>query len=188
MSLFNKTPQNNNAGNSAHGCTPPSFDREERITLQKMVTTIPVTRKMLSPDLLNKAIVDFIRKNVSMGASAANIVNNTVSPPLFFRNLQLVEDCTRRVVGLEPYWKFEGKQPSEQLREITDNKHDIIGAFIERSFYDMVDRLNKKRTASGKQKIFDEYQSSLLSFQDVIDEDNQIFFRELCENCKELKS
>ncbi len=163
-----------------------NYDREERIALQKMVTTIPVTRKLLSKELLSTAIVNFITKNVRMGANAANVVNNTTNPRLFFMNLQLVEDCTKRVVALEPYWKFEGKQPSDQLAEIIENKHDIIGAFIERSFYATVDNIKKKHNPGTKQKLFDEYQTNLLAFQELIDEDNQLFFKELCENCKEL--
>lgn len=191
MGLFKKKPE---SGNTARGKNQPartfpapSLDREERIALQKMVTTIPVARKMLSQQLLIKSVTDFIGRNVRMGANAANIVNTTVYPQLFFTNLQLLEDCTRRVAELEPYWKFEGKQPSEQLQEIVEKKHDIIGAFIERSFYDTVDKINKKRSARTKQKIFDEYQSSLLGYQELIDEENQDFFRELCESCKELK-
>lgn len=192
MGLFRKTPKNEREKRGkkqpANTFVPREFDREERIKLQKMVTTVPVARKMLSRQLLVQAIANFIDRNLRMGASAANIVNTTVHPHLFFTNLQLMEDCTQRVVELEPYWKFEGKQPSEQLREIIEKKHDIVGAFIERSFYDTVDKVNKKHSARSKQKIFDEYQSSLLRFQDLIDEENQNFFRELCENCKEINS
>ena len=152
-----------------------------------MVTTVPIARKMLPQQLLIKAVVDFIGRNVRMGASAANVVNTTVYPQFFFVNLQLVEDCTRRVSLLEPYWRFEGKQPSEQLGEIIEKKHDIVGAFIERSFFFTIDKLKKKRLSSSKRKVFDEYQFSLLKFKDFIDEENQSFFAELCENCEELK-
>ncbi|MGI6744618.1 MAG: hypothetical protein BWY46_00605 [Firmicutes bacterium ADurb.Bin300] len=191
MSLFNKTPQNSgeSGGKKQKGnaFVPRDFDREERIALQKMVTTVPIARKMLPQQLLIKAVVDFIGRNVRMGASAANVVNTTVYPQLFFVNLQLVEDCTRRVSLLEPYWRFEGKQPSEQLGEIIEKKHDIVGAFIERSFFFTIDKLKKKRLSSSKRKVFDEYQFSLLKFKDFIDEENQSFFAELCENCEELK-
>ncbi len=191
MSLFKKTPQKSGeSGGKKQRLTafvPRDFDREERIALQKMVTTVSIARKMLSQQLLIKAVVDFIGRNVRMGAHAADIVNTTVYPQLFFPNLKLVEDCTRNVSQLEPYWKFDGKQPSEQLEEIIEKKHDIVGAFIERSFFFNIDKLNKKRTASSKKKIFDEYQTSLLKFKDFIDEENQRFFAELCENCEELK-
>lgn len=66
-------------------------------------------------------------------------------------------------------------------------KHDIVGAFIERSFFFTIDKLKKKRLSSSKRKVFDEYQFSLLKFKDFIDEENQSFFAELCENCEELK-
>lgn len=191
MGLFKKKlPSKNKKGGkeSPQISGPRIYDRDERIALQKMVTTIPVTRKLLSKELLSTAIVNFISKNVRMGAGAANVVNNATDPRLFFMNLQLVESCTQRVAALEPYWKFEGKKPSEQLAEIVENKHDIIGAFIERSFYATVDNIKKKRNPSTKQKLFDEFQTGLLAFQEFIDEDNQLFFKELCENCKELHS
>lgn len=191
MALFNRNPKKHSKTEGKKQPNQPfiprDFDREERIALQKMVTTIPVARKMLSQQVLARAVFDFIGRNVRMGASAANVVNTTVFPQLFFTNLQLLEDCTRRVAELEPYWKFEGKQPSEQLLEIEEMKHDIIGAFIERSFYDIIDKIKKKRSIHTKQKLFDDYQASLLHFQDYIDEENQKFFKELCENSEILK-
>jgi len=89
LSLFNKTPQNSgeSGGKKQKGnaFVPRDFDREERIALQKMVTTVPIARKMLPQQLLIKAVVDFIGRNVRMGASAANVVNTTVYPQFFFR-------------------------------------------------------------------------------------------------------
>ncbi len=191
MALFKRNSKKNNKTEGKRQPNQPfiprDFDREERIALQKMVTNIPVTRKMLSQQVLARAVFDFIGRNVRMGATAANIVNTTVFPQLFFTNLQLLEDCTRRVSELEPYWKFDGKLPSQQLSEIQEMKHDIIGAFIERSFYDIIDKVKKKRSLRAKQKLFDSYQTALLQFQDYIDEDNQKFFKELCENSEILK-
>ena len=160
---------------------PRTFDREERITLQKMVTTVPVTRKMLSQELLVNAIASFISRNVRMGSSAAYAVNNALEPEVFFTNLELVTACTTRIAQLEPYWKFDGKQPHEQLEEITQNRKFIIGAFVERSFFDTLDKIKKKSSPKAKQKIFDEYQTALLKYQEYIDEENLEFFRKLCE-------
>jgi hypothetical protein len=39
---------------------PRQFERDEKIAIQKIVSTIPVTRKLLSQDLLVTAINNFI--------------------------------------------------------------------------------------------------------------------------------
>ena len=165
---------------------PRDYDREERITLQKIVTNIPVTRKMLSQELLVQAVVKFIGKNIRIGSTAADTVNSALVPQLFFPALRSVKDTTEALVKLEPYWYFEGRKPSEQLTEINENEVYIVGAFLERSFDDMVSRLEKKHSAKAKQKIFDEYQSTLMSYSDMINDENQEHFRELCEECPAL--
>ena len=44
---------------------PREFDRDERIEIQKIVSSIPVTRKLLSTDLLITAINNYVVKNIN---------------------------------------------------------------------------------------------------------------------------
>ena len=57
---------------------PRDFDRDERIEIQKIVSSIPVTRKMLSYDLLITAINNYVVKNIKIGANAARNVNSRI--------------------------------------------------------------------------------------------------------------
>lgn len=159
---------------------PREYDREEKIALQKIVSRIPVTRKLLSQDLLVKATYNYAGGNIREGAVAAKNVNETKYPQLFFDSLETLIKTTENLVQLEPFWRFEGKTPSEQLKDINDKRDAIIKGFIYDSFTDLVEKIEKKQSASGKQKMFDEYQAALMLHIDSCGEENFEYFKALC--------
>ncbi|NMP36959.1 MAG: hypothetical protein GX051_02380 [Clostridiales bacterium] len=161
---------------------PREYDREERITLQKIVAPrIPVTRKLLAQDVLVKATNDFIAKNIRIGSTAAEIINTTDNPGLFFSRLQMIIESTEALVKVAPFWRFEGRQPQEQLDEINDKKDTIVFDFLDRSFDGMLEKLSKKKSGRGKQKIFDEYQSVIMTYSKLIGEQGVEHFKQRCE-------
>ena len=80
--LFRKKPKQEEKG---YTYKPRQFDREEKIAIQKIVSSIPVTRKLLSQDLLVTAINNFVVKNIKIGSTAAHQINTTKHPQLFFQ-------------------------------------------------------------------------------------------------------
>ena len=56
----------------------------------------------------------------------------------------------------------------------------IIKGFINESFCELVENMEKKSTASQKQKMFDDYKQSLLNNKDILGEENFEFFKKLC--------
>ena len=177
--LFRKKPKQEEKG---YTYKPRQFDREEKIAIQKIVSSIPVTRKLLSQDLLVTAINNFVVKNIKIGSTAAHHINTTKHPQLFFQSFRDLVSSTEKLQQLEPYWRFEGHTPTEQLNDLNERRDKIIRGFIYESFMDMIEKLEKTRSPSQKQKMFDEYQASLLNNMDVCGEENFDFFKNLCRD------
>lgn len=164
---------------------PPEYDRDERIALQKIVAPrIPVTRKLLAQDVLVKATNDFIARNIRIGSTAAEIINTTDNVGLFFSRLEMVISSTQELVRVAPFWRFDVRQPQEQLDEINSKKDAIILDFMDRSFDILLENIAKKKTGRAKQKLFDEYQTVIVRYSELIGEELLEHFRERCE--KEL--
>lgn len=159
---------------------PREYDREEKITLQKIVSNIPVTRKLLSQDLLVKATYNFAARNIRIGSTAAHNVNTTKYPQLFFKSLRELFETTENLVKIEPFWHFEGRTPTEQLKELNEKRDAIIRGFIADSFNQLLSDLNKTGSSSKKQRLFDEYQAALVGNADVLGEENFEYFKRLC--------
>ncbi len=161
---------------------PRLYERDEKIEIQKIVSTIPVTRKLLSQDLLVTAINNYVVKNLKIGSTAAHHVNTTKHPQLFFQSYGELVSSTENLQKLEPYWRFEEHTPTEQLEDLTARKDRIIKGFIYESFNELVANIEKARSGSQKQKLFDEYQASLLNNIEICGEENFEFFKELCRD------
>ncbi|MBO5896794.1 MAG: hypothetical protein J6Q83_05805 [Clostridia bacterium] len=159
---------------------PRQFDRDEKIEIQKIVSNIPVTQKLLSQELLVTAINNFVVKNIKIGSTAAHHINTTKHPQLFFQSVEELISSTENLQKLEPYWRFEGHTPTEQLEDFVSRRDKIIKGFIYESFTQLVEELEKKKSPSAKQRLFDEYQASLLNKLDVCGEENFEFFKTLC--------
>ena len=159
---------------------PRDFDRDERIAIQKIVSSIPVTRKILSQDLLITAINNYVVKNIKIGSTAARNVNTTKYPQVFFSALKDLIESTENLMKIEPYWRFEGKGPTDQMNDIMARKDRIIRGFINESFDDLVKQIEAQRSPAKKQKLFDDYQNSLLNNIDICGEENFEFFKNLC--------
>lgn len=161
---------------------PRQFDRDEKIAIQKIVSTIPVTRKLLSQELLVTAINNYVVKNLKIGSTAAHHINTTKHPQLFFQSYKNLVESTEKLQLLEPYWRFEGHTPTEQLEDLEARGDKIIKGFIYESFMNMLEELESKKNPSAKQRIFDEYQAALLNNMDICGEENFEFFKELCRD------
>ena len=159
---------------------PREYDREERIALQKIVSNVPVTRRMLTQDMLVSATNNYVVKNIKIGSLAAKNVNTTKDPYLFFKSYKELVESTEELIKIEPYWRFNGMGPAEQLKEITEKKDKIIKGFLYDSFEELVGKINAKHSASGKQKIFDDYQNALLVNSEIMGEENFEYFKQLC--------
>lgn len=159
---------------------PRQFQRDEKIEIQKIVSSIPVTRKLLSQDLLVTAINNFVVKNIKIGSTAAHHINTTKHPQLFFQSFKELVSSTEELQKLEPYWRFEGHTPTEQLEDLNSRKDKIIKGFIYDSFSHLVEDIEKTKSPSSKQKMFDTYQASLINNMDVCGEENFEFFKSLC--------
>ncbi len=178
MLFKNKKP----AQNTGYTYKPRQYDRDEKIEIQKIVSTIPVTRKLLSQELLVTAINNFVVKNIKIGSTAAHHVNTTKHPQLFFQSLKELVSSTQELQRIEPYWRFEGHTPTEQLADLNERRDRIIKGFINESFNDLIQEIDKARTPNQKQKLFDTYQASLLNNIDVCGEENFDFFKGLCRD------
>jgi hypothetical protein len=130
--------------------------------------------------LLVTAINNFVVKNIKIGSTAAHHVNTTKHAQLFFQSFRDLVSSTENLQKLEPYWRFEGHMPTEQLEDLKSRKDKIIKGFIYESFTELVEKINSTRSSSAKQKMFDEYQASLINNIDVCGEENFEFFKALC--------
>lgn len=174
-----KKPKNEQKG---YVYKPREYDRDEKIAIQKIVSSIPVTRKLLSQDLLVTAINNYVVKNIKSGAAAASKVNTTKYPQVFFQSFKELVETTENLVKIEPYWRFDGHQPSEQLEDLNTRRDKIIRGFIYESFCELVKQIELKRSSAAKQKLFDEYQAALLNNLEICGEENFEFFKNLCRD------
>ena len=160
--LFKKKKQEK----SGYSFKPRDYDRDERIALQKIVSGTPVTRKLLPQEKLVKLTYSY--------------VNTTKYPQVFFKSLRDLIVTTENLVRIEPFWRFEGRGPTEQLEDLNNRKDAIIKGFINETFNNLVNDMEKKTSASQKQKMFDDYQQSLINNKDILGEENFEFFKQLC--------
>ena len=158
---------------------PREYDREERIALQKIVSGTPVTRKLLPLEKLTKLTYNYVARNIRIGSIAAQNVNTTKFPQVFFKSLRELIITTENLVRIEPYWHFDNK-PTTQLEDLNTRKDAIIKGFINESFCELVENMEKKSSASQKQKMFDDYQQSLINNKEILGEENFEFFKKLC--------
>ncbi len=175
--LFKKNKQTEQNG---YSFKPREYDRDERIELQKIVSGIPVTRKLLKQELLVTATYNYVVKNMKIGQKAATNVNTTKHPQVFLTSLKDLIESTENLVKVEPFWRFEGRGPGEQLEDLTTRKNAIIKGFLNETFSELVETINSKPSPSQRQRLFDEYQQSLINNIDVLGEENFEFFKELC--------
>lgn len=159
---------------------PREFDREERIALQKIVSNIPVTKKILNQNYIVQATFKYVEKYIKIGSAAAKHVNTTLYPQVFFESLKQLIESTEKLIEIEPYWRFDNGGPTQQLAEINEKRDRIIQGFIYDSFNHLVEQIGKKRTSSAKQKLFDEYQAALFANAEICGEENLEFFKQLC--------
>ena len=169
-----------NEKQSGYAFKPRDYDRDERITLQKIVSGTPVTRKLLPQEKLVKLTYSYVARNIRIGSTAAQNVNTTKFPQVFFKSLRDLIITTENLVKIEPFWRFDGRGPSEQLEDLNNRKDAIIKGFINESFCNLVADMDKKSSPSQKQKMFDDYQQSLINNKDILGEENFEFFKNLC--------
>lgn len=159
---------------------PREYDRDERIALQKIVSGTPVTRKLIPQEKLVKLTYSYVARNIRIGSAAAQNVNTTKFPQVFFKALRDLIVTTENLVRIEPFWRFDGRTPTEQLEDLNNRKDAIIKGFLNETFNDLVSEMEKKASSAQKQKMFDEYQQSLLNNKDILGEENFEFFKKLC--------
>ena len=174
--LFKKKKQEK----SGYSFKPRDYDRDERIALQKIVSGTPVTRKLLPQEKLVNLTYSYVVRNIRIGSTAAQNVNTTKYPQVFFKSLRDLIVTTENLVRIEPFWRFEGRGPTEQLEDLNNRKDAIIKGFINETFNNLVNDMEKKTSASQKQKMFDDYQQSLINNKDILGEENFEFFKQLC--------
>jgi len=175
--LFKKKKQGENQG---YSFKPRDYDRDERIALQKIVSGTPVTRKLIPQEKLVKLTYSYVARNIKIGSTAAQNVNTTKYPQVFFKSLRDLIVTTENLVKIEPFWRFDGRGPTEQLEDLTNRKDAIIKGFLNETFNELVNGMEKKASASQKQKMFDDYQQSLINNMDVLGEENFEFFKKMC--------
>lgn len=174
--LFKKKKQES----EGYSFKPRDYDREERIALQKIVSGTPVTRKLIPQEKLVKLTYSYVARNIRIGQTAAQNVNTTKYPQVFFKALKDLIVTTENLLKIEPFWRFEGKGPSEQMADLNNRKDAIIKGFINETFSNLVTEMEKKGSASQKQKMFDDYQQALINNKDILGEENFEFFKQLC--------
>lgn len=175
--LFKKKKQDENQG---YSFKPRDYDRDERIALQKIVSGTPVTRKLIPQEKLVKLTYSYVARNIKIGSTAAQNVNTTKYPQVFFKSLRDLIVTTENLVKIEPFWRFDGRGPTEQLEDLTNRKDAIIKGFLNETFNELVNDMEKKASASQKQKMFDDYQQSLINNMDILGEENFEFFKKMC--------
>ena len=174
--LFKKKKEEQNS----YSFKPRDYDRDERIALQKIVSGTPVTRKLLPQEKLVKLTYSYVARNIRIGSTAAQNVNTTKFPQVFFKSLRDLIITTENLVKIEPFWRFDGSKPSEQMEDLNNRKDLIIKGFINESFSNLVADMEKKSSASQKQKMFDDYQQSLINNKDILGKENFEFFKKMC--------
>lgn len=174
--LFKKKKQEQDG----YSFKPRDYDREERIALQKIVSGTPVTRKLIPQEKLVKLTYSYVVRNIRIGRTAAQNVNTTKYPQVFFKSLKDLIVTTENLVRIEPYWRFDGRGPSEQLADLKNRKDAIIKGFLNESFTTLVTEMEKKSSPSQKQKMFNDYQQALINNKEILGEENFEFFKQLC--------
>ena len=141
---------------------------------------IRLSQEIMTQEKLVKLTYNYVARNIRIGSTAAQNVNTTKFPQVFFKSLNDLIVTTENLVRIEPYWRFEGRKPTEQLEDLKNRKDAIIKGFLNETFKELVSDMAKKSSPSQKQKMFDDYQQSLINNKEILGEENFEFFKELC--------
>ena len=80
-----------------------------------------------------KLTYSYVVRNIRIGSTAAQNVNSTKYPQVFFKSLRDLIVTTENLVKIEPFWRFDGRGPSEQLEDL--NNINLLSLIYFCSFY-----------------------------------------------------
>lgn len=112
---------------------------------------------------------------------SAQLVNTTVKPDVFFGRYDTLESVLACLVLTEPYVKFSGTQPTAQLRQVQNQRHQAERAFIQRSYDRMIQEARALKTPKGQSNKLQRYFSVMEAKAGLMDEENVAFLRSLKE-------
>ena len=108
----------------------------------------------------------------------ARTVQTTLNPSTFFYRLSFLVQRSKELCKLEPYMKYSGPSPTDAFNEILSNYQKAIAEFMERYYYDTVDKAEAMKTEKGRRKKYQDAFSHLSSHFDVMSEENRKYVLE----------
>lgn len=109
---------------------------------------------------------------------SAKIVQTTLNPSTFFYRLSFLVQKSRELCKIEPYMKFSGPSPTAAFNEILDNYQKAIAEFMERYYYETINKAEAMKTERGRRNKYQDAFLHLSSHFDVMSEENRNYVLE----------
>lgn len=120
--------------------------------------------------------------SLKIARESANLVNTTKTPSVFFERFDLLVEKLELLSEFENKIKLKGKLPSENLKEILENKELTINEFIDRYYNELIIKLNSLKTEKSKLNNIENFKKNLEIYNDKMSEKNIKYYMNLYNN------
>ena len=134
------------------------------------------------PKYSRKELLVITDGNLKIARESANLVNTTKTPSVFFERFDLLVEKLELLSEFENKIKLKGKLPSENLKEILENKELTINEFIDRYYNELIIKLNSLKTEKSKLNNIENFKKNLEIYNDKMSEKNIKYYMNLYNN------
>lgn len=166
----------NDLNNSHHSSHPRYLSQEDLIKWQNLVMLTDHNKLMVSYQQLQTASQMYIENNVRILNDSLRLVEETLTPKVFFERLDKVVDCYNNLSDIEKFYPT-GISPVTALQNL--DEYSLTHDFIQRYWHKTVSDAEKLKTEKAKENRLEKAKSELLRFSDKMNELNIQYINEL---------
>ncbi len=98
-----------------------------------------------------------VRSLLKQMNNTTKTVNTTVNPEIYFGRLNYLFDLILALKNYEKYHVFTGQTPSQNYSYLTATLEKSVNDFIDRSFYNQIQKTEKLKTDKSKENSMKRY-------------------------------
>lgn len=162
-------------------CTSPNISdtklsKENMILWQNLVMHTDTNRLVTNYSQLKSTSDMHIEGNARILNDSWKLINETTTPDVYFKRLDMIIECYNNLVDLEQFY-ITNMNPINKLQEL--DEISLTHSFIQRYWYKVVTDAEKLKTDTAKVKRKKKAKEVLMEYRDHIDSDNMQYIQEL---------
>lgn len=109
---------------------------------------------------------------LKIARDCVNLINTTTNPDVFFKRYELCIETVQKLVSIEKYIKFTGKNPHIFLNELLQTREAATEKFIMRCYSKTMDEVEKMKTLKGKINKINKFHSEIEKYVEYLSKNN----------------